>query len=273
MKYDHINPQTITMIANYHTHTWRCNHAKGLEKEYIENAIKSGLKVLGFSDHTPYIYRNNYISKDKMLPSQLEDYVDTILSLRDEYKDDIDIRLGLEVEYYPLLWEDLLHLIEPYPIEYMLLGQHYLDNEFDNPKYCGKETNSLLRLKKYCQQCIEALNTGKFLYFAHPDLINYSGDIDTYIYEMTMLCRYCKENGVPLELNFLGIRKDRKYPNLLFWKIASHEGNKIVYGSDAHSPEHVCSESDIVVANELLYSCDISIDGLMKELPIASFQF
>ena len=42
------------MFANYHTHTARCNHASGTEREYVEAAIKSGLKILGFADHTPY---------------------------------------------------------------------------------------------------------------------------------------------------------------------------------------------------------------------------
>ena len=44
------------MIANYHTHTWRCNHAHGVEKQYIEKAIGQGLQILGFSDHTPYCF-------------------------------------------------------------------------------------------------------------------------------------------------------------------------------------------------------------------------
>ena len=110
------------MIANYHTHTWRCNHAHGVEKQYIEKAIGQGLQILGFSDHTPYCFPNGYIGPDKMLPSQLEDYVDTVLRLRDQYRGDIEIHLGLEAEYYPEIWEGLLKLIEPYPIEYLLLG-------------------------------------------------------------------------------------------------------------------------------------------------------
>lgn len=36
------------MIANYHTHTWRCRHADGTEREYVERAIEGGLKILGF---------------------------------------------------------------------------------------------------------------------------------------------------------------------------------------------------------------------------------
>ena len=82
------------MIANYHTHTWRCMHASGTEREYVEKAIEGGLKILGFSDHTPMPYSGGYVSNVKMRPDQLEDYVDTILKLKDEYKDDIEIHIG-----------------------------------------------------------------------------------------------------------------------------------------------------------------------------------
>ena len=43
------------LIANYHTHTKRCHHACGEDREYVEAAIESGLKILGFSDHTFFI--------------------------------------------------------------------------------------------------------------------------------------------------------------------------------------------------------------------------
>ena len=38
------------MIANYHTHTTRCNHAYGTEREYVENAVSRGLKIFGFAE-------------------------------------------------------------------------------------------------------------------------------------------------------------------------------------------------------------------------------
>ena len=53
------------MIANYHTHTWRCMHASGTEREYVEKAIEGGLKILGFSDHTPMPYSGGYVSNVK----------------------------------------------------------------------------------------------------------------------------------------------------------------------------------------------------------------
>ena len=55
------------MIANYHTHTTRCNHAVGSEREYVEKAIELGFSELGFADHAPMplpegLHPTNYIT-------------------------------------------------------------------------------------------------------------------------------------------------------------------------------------------------------------------
>lgn len=34
--------------ANYHAHTWRCQHAYDTEREYIEAAISMGIEILDF---------------------------------------------------------------------------------------------------------------------------------------------------------------------------------------------------------------------------------
>ena len=88
------------MLANYHSHTPRCNHATGSEKEYIESAIANGFKILGFSDHTPQPYPSSFKSNIRMGMEELENYVDTLVNLREEYKDDITIYIGFEVEYF-----------------------------------------------------------------------------------------------------------------------------------------------------------------------------
>lgn len=228
------------MTANYHTHTWRCHHASGTEREYVESAIRGGLKVLGFSDHAPVPYRG-YVSNVRMLPQQLEDYVTTILSLRDEYRDDIEIRLGLEAEYYPAYFEEQMELFSRFPIEYLLLGQHFIGNEIGEP-YSGEPDDSDERLERYCSQSIEAMETGRYLYFAHPDLIWYTGSRKRYGQVMQRLCRKAKQLGVPLEINLHGLRLNRNYPNPEFWRIAGETGNDVIFGSDAHAPEYVVNE-------------------------------
>jgi histidinol-phosphatase (PHP family) len=253
------------MIANYHTHTRRCRHARGSEKEYVEEAIRGGLKVLGFSDHTPQVYPGGYVCPVKMEPRELEGYVDCVLALKKEYRSDIEIRLGLEAEYLYTLWEPLLDLLSPYPIEYLLLGQHYLGDGMDVP-YCGVPTSRPEDLLAYCAQTREALETGRFLYFAHPDLLPFTGDPALYEREMTKLCLFCRERNIPLEINLLGLREGRNYPGERFWKIAARAGNTVIYGSDAHAPSHVYSERLVQKADRFLERCGIPRDRLRSVL-------
>lgn len=239
------------MIANYHTHTWRCQHASGTEREYVENAIEGGLKILGFSDHTPMPYDGDYVSNVKMRLDQLENYVDTVLRLKEEYKRDIEIHLGLEVEYYPKYFEKLLAITGQYPMEYFLLAQHFPGNEI-HEVFSGEPTDNPECLVRYCRQSREALETGCFTYFAHPDLINFTGDAEIYDFHMRDLCRFAKEKDIPLEINFLGIWDRRHYPNRAFWKIAGEVGNKVIFGADAHQPEKVWNPEALAVAEKIV---------------------
>ncbi|MCR5032475.1 MAG: histidinol-phosphatase [Lachnospiraceae bacterium] len=253
------------MYANYHTHTYRCNHASGSEKEYVERAIEKGLKILGFSDHTPYPFPREYYSRMRMRVEELPDYVRTIEDLRDAYKSDIEIHIGLEVEYYPRHFDDLLRLVEEYPIEYFLLAQHHIHNEYDGNNYCGMPTESVEMLHQYVEQTITAMETGKFLYLAHPDLINFHGDKEIYAEEMRRLCQAAKQHDLPLELNFLGLTENRNYPNPLFWDIAEEEGNDLIYGCDAHLVERVMEDGILEKAEAFLGKRKFR---LLEEMPL-----
>ena len=158
------------MIANYHTHTWRCRHADGTEREYVECAIEGGLKILGFSDHSPYPFPDGYDSGMRMRLDQVEGYVDTVLALKKEYDKDIEIHLGLETEYFPRFWDQLIDFLSDYPFEYFVLGQHSLGNEIEKILYSGHGTTDGSYLKQYVDQCLAGIDTGKYLYLAHPEL-------------------------------------------------------------------------------------------------------
>lgn len=224
------------IYANYHTHTTRCHHATGTERDYVEHAIAAGMKVLGFSDHAPYVFEGDYYSNFRMRPEELESYVGSILALREEYKDQIQILIGLEAEYYPKHFAQFLKLLEPWPIDYLIHGQHALNNEYDGVFSGGPEIDEKW-LCTYVEQVTEGLKTGKFSYLAHPDLIRWQGDDVTYRREMEKLCVTAKELNIPLELNLLGLREGRHYPCDRFYAIAGEVGNEVLIACDAHSPE------------------------------------
>ncbi len=225
-------------MQNFHTHTYRCHHAKGSDREYVEAAIKAGYIEIGFSDHTPYFFPADYYSDFRMKPDETEEYVNSIRALQEEYRDKITIRLGFEVEYYPQLFDKLLKFLKPFNYDYLILGQHFTNNEFDEKSfYSGHKTSSIEVLDTYIQQTLEALKTGEFLYFAHPDLINYTGDKKIYEERMGYFLKELKKLNIPLECNFLGFWDKRNYPNKTFWKLAAKENTPVVIGLDAHQPE------------------------------------
>ena len=239
------------MTANYHTHTARCRHASGTEREYIETGIRNGLKVLGFADHTPQIFPGGYYSNFRMYPDETAGYFSTLRELRDEYSSEIEIKLGLEVEYYPHIFGKLCDFLSEFEPDYFVLGQHFLDNEFDTHDYSGN-VHDKKGLKRYVDQTLEALETGKFSVFAHPDLIHYGGyDID-YETEMSRLCEGAKRLDIPLELNLLGLSEHRHYPRREFWEIAAGVGNQVILGCDAHDPERVAKPDELAKAYEYL---------------------
>jgi histidinol-phosphatase (PHP family) len=226
------------MKANYHTHTFRCNHAYGTEKEYIENAIKEGLKILGFSDHVPMPFKEGYYSRFRMRPELLEDYMTTLLKLKKEYEGQIKILVGFEAEYYPKLFENMLSMLTPYEYDYLILGQHFIGNEEGCP-YSGHETDDENVLKQFVDQCIEGMATGVFTYIAHPDIINYIYDDNVYDENMERLCKAAIKYNMPVELNLLGMEENKCYPRERFFHIASRVGNEVIIGCDAHEPRHI----------------------------------
>ncbi len=236
--------------ANYHTHTIRCRHASGSERDFIETAIGAGMTTLGFSDHCPQCFdseinQSGYYSDFRMRPEQAEDYVTTLLALREEYKDRIEIKIGYETEYYPAFFDAFLAFVGQYPCDYLILGQHFLDNESadgQKKRYSGAKTEDPAYLHDYVDQVCTAMNTGYFTYFAHPELQNFVGGDAVYRAEYSRLIRCAMDNHMPLEINMLGIQGNRHYPNEKFWALVGELGADVVIGCDAHEPASLADE-------------------------------
>lgn len=242
--------------ANYHTHTFRCGHAIGTEREYIENAIKAGLKELGFSDHVPMPFPDGHESDFRMKIADIGNYVSTLKALRDEYSDRIKIFIGYEAEYYPAYFDSMLELITGYDIDYLILGQHFIYNEQSN--YLGNyATSDSKLLSDYVDTVCDGISTGKFSYVAHPDLIRFEGDEDFYLEQMTRLCLAAKKADMPLEMNMMGaVQGWRCYPSKRFFTLAGKLGCDVIIGFDAHEPNVMLGMAENL-CREFLSECNI----------------
>ena len=239
------------MLANYHTHTKRCQHASGEDREYVEAAIRAGFQILGFADHCPWIYEDkSFVSGIRLAPGEVDDYFYSLESLRKEYAKDIKIYIGFETEHCPDMISEQDRLLKDYPLDYMICGQHFLRAEYES-LYTGRPHGSEDFLKAYVDTAIAGMKSGRYLYLAHPDLINFTGEEEVYRRHMLRLCQALKEEDIPVEINVLGLWTGRRYPSGRFLQLAKETGNKAIIGVDAHAPEQLLNAEAVEQAKAL----------------------
>ena len=202
--------------------------------------------MLGFADHAPFPFANGFVSGIRMPLDQLTDYIHSVHALQQRYAGQLEIRLGLESEYFPRYHDHLLRMREQ-GIGYYILGQHYADSEEDNP-YIGFECQTDEGVLRYAQSAVAAMRTGLFCYIAHPDLFMRHRTDDQFNHACEeaadMLCQCAKEQHMPIEYNLLGLNSQmeghtRGYPSAPFWEYARKWQNDVILGVDAHDPEHL----------------------------------
>lgn len=263
-----------SILANYHTHTYRCQHASGEDREYVEMALQKGYQVLGFSDHSPWPFSSGYNSHIRMHPEQLDDYIGCVRSLQRLYDGQIRIHLGLEAEYFPE-YRDWLLAMRDRGISYFILGQHYADSEEYTP-YTGKECVTDEGVLRYAESTVRAIRTGLYAYLAHPDLFmrhRTDEQFNKACEEATdMVCQACLEMHLPIEYNLIGLRyqleeRSRGYPSSPFWERARRFGNEVILGVDAHAPSHLDGAEIRSLALERLHALGYTV---IDRLPMDS---
>lgn len=256
------------MTYNYHTHTARCGHATGTEEEYILRAIEGGITHMGFSDHLPYVFPDGFRSHYRVPMEQAEEYMSTLRALREKYKGQIDLKIGFEMEYYPSYFPEMLNVARSLGGEYLILGQHFSADEHPNGFYVALPTDDISLLEGYVTNVLTAMNTGLFSYIAHPDIFNFTGSEAVYEPHMRRLCVAARENKIPLEINFLGIRSRRNYPHESFWAIAGEEDAPVTFGCDSHDVRSAYDPESLEQAMELVDKYHLNYIGRPKLIPI-----
>ena len=256
------------MIYNYHTHTTRCHHAVDADEEYIQAAIEAGIKYLGFSDHAPVVFAGGSGFHYHMDTEDGEEYVKTIKKLAEKYRGQIQIKVGFEMEYYPSCFDEMLKLVRSFGAEYLILGQHFIGDEWPEGIGSRRYTEDTGLLKEYVDNVIKAIKCGVFTYVAHPDTINFGGDEETYRREMTRLCQAAKEHNVPLEINLHGIKNDRFYPSDRFFAIAGEVGAPVTFGMDAHDASALLDKEQVRKAAEMVKRHRLNYIGMPRLINI-----
>jgi histidinol-phosphatase (PHP family) len=231
---------------NYHTHTARCGHASGDDEQYVKAAIAAGYETLGFSDHAPF--PGVVHPGDRMRMDELNTYIASVTDLKRDYAGIIDIKLGLEFEYFPEMEYYYRHLRTI--TDYLIVGQH--NRMLDRMEYNHwADDDDVL----YCAgQIIAAVENGFADIIAHPDCFmlgrrSWSAACEE---AARKICDVSIRYNVPLELNTNGMRFGKQhydigyfypYPFRPFWEIIAETQAPVIFGVDAHRPM-VLTESE-----------------------------
>jgi histidinol-phosphatase (PHP family) len=220
--------------------------------DYCEYAVKYGLIELGISDHTAL--PDNRWDFMRMNLLELNDYSQKISMAQVEY-DEIKLYKGMECDYhsdYMSFYEDTL--LGDYRFDYLIGSVHWFPHNGDWISINDGPTTAS-ELSSYINHLIQAINTGKFLFIAHPDMFYQSYRIwdENCASACKDLFAAALDYNVPLEINGLGFRKPkifdgqeyrRPFPSDNFWELASEFGITVICNSDAHRPEDLIANID-----------------------------
>jgi len=224
-----------------HNHTTLCNHATGTTEEYIQRAIELKIDVFGFSEHAPM----NFDEKYRLKLKDKELYENDILSLKEKYKNDIEILLGYEVDY--LKGDYILPEVINSKVDYLIGSVHFINDGwgFDNPEFIGQYKNKDINTiwEDYFEAITNMIKCGKFDIVGHLDLIKVfkflpTKDIKT-IAHTTL--KEIKKSNMVVEINSAGYRKPigEQYPSKELLELCYELNIPITFSSDAHSIDQV----------------------------------
>lgn len=260
----------------YHSHTERCGHAVGKDEEFVLDAIKQGVKILCFTDHTPI--PNCHQPRVRMEMDAIDDYVTSINYLKNKYKNQIEIHVALEAENFPGHNDYLKDLLKK-GIEYIIVGQHQVMIDGKTVWLLNDEFSKERIINTYVNSIIDALESGLTKYIAHPDLlISNLGEFTPEIEKGLRKVIECAiKHDAYLEVNCHGLyylgEDEFTYPCKQFWNIVKKDypDAKITLGLDIHNRDeydnNIWAPKALKIAKDIGLKLTSRID-IDKELKI-----
>ena len=238
---------------DYHMHTPLCGHAVGEPFEYVERAVKVGLKEIGFSDHAPFVHMVD--PRVTMSREQLPLYYRMIEDVRERYKNKIKIKVAIEADFIPGYESKTKEILDDYPYDYVIGSVHFIkDWGFDDPaqreRWNQRDVDSVYH--DYYDLLRRSAASKMYDIMAHVDLVKKFGNraSEDMTEEVRQTAKVFKESGVAVEINTSGLRKPvgEMYP--VFWnlEIYAEAGVPLTFGSDAHDPGDVGKDFEAAVA-------------------------
>lgn len=246
--------------ANFHTHTTFCDGLSPAE-DTVRAALLKNFRRLGFSGHS-HVPAPDMIGMTQTATAQ---YVQEILRLKEKYRGQIDIFLGLELDSYGQ------KLFEP---EYIIGSVHYvkkdgllysIDHNAENFAKMLQAFGSIDALAHtYYSDTVQMAKSMRPDIIGHIDLIAKFNEASAFFDEAAPVYAACARDAILkikpycglFELNTGAIARGCRtapYPAKPLLQFLCENGLDIIVNSDAHTAQAV--DCWFTEAEELLKAC------------------
>ncbi|MBM3998365.1 MAG: histidinol-phosphatase HisJ family protein [Planctomycetes bacterium] len=242
------------LLYETHSHTPLCRHAVGEPGDYAEFALRRGLRGVIVTCHNPM--PDGFSSSVRMALDEFDAYVAMVERARAEWAGRVDIRLGIEADFFEGYEAFVERQLDAAPFEYVIGSVHPQIGEYRKRYW---DDDPVRYQTAYFTRLADAAEAGLFDCLSHPDIIKNetagAWEPDRIMDAIGAALDRIARTGIAMELNTSGANKTipemNPFPAML--RAMRSRGVPVVVGSDAHVPERTGDRFE--TALELLRSC------------------
>ncbi len=245
-------------LYNFHSHSQHCDGKEQME-DYVKAALKKNFKALGFSSHSPLPFPNEW----SLTPESFKQYITDARYLIEKYKNQIDLYLGLEIDYIPGHSEDFAAFVKETPLDYNIGSVHLVRHEesgkiwfIDGPlEGYTNGVNEIFNgdyrqaVTAFYRQSIQMINTQKPDIIGHLDKVKmhnkqrwFSTGESWYIDLIDQTLEAAANHGCIVEINTRGLytgKTDEYFPSPDVLHKCYELNIPVMVNTDAHHPEQL----------------------------------
>lgn len=248
-------------MINYNLHQ-HSHFSDGKEQpiKYIEKALELGFSAIGFSEHSPLPFQNNFSLKEE----KVDEYIQTVEDLKKEFAGRLNIYRALEMDFIPGISEDFNFWRKRVQADYLIGSIHLVKPEnsdeiwfTDGPDYRTYDDglnqlfggNIKQAVTAFYEQTNQMIISQQFEILGHFDKIKmhnrnrfFTEEESWYKKLVNETLGLAKQKNLIVEVNTRGLYKKRSgslFPDNYALQRVKELNIPIIISSDAHLPEEL----------------------------------
>lgn len=247
-------------LSNYHSHCTFCD-GRSIPEDFIKFAIRNGFRAYGFSSHSPLPFETSW----NMTKGDMPEYLQEIERLKKKYSDQLEIYVGLEIDYIDDTYNASIPYFRELPLDYRIGSIHYLpiseelveknmvciDGSFREYAHSVEryfEGDVRLLVKRFFDSTAKMVEAGGIDIVGHIDKIYMNGQkyegfdwtADWYRKPFEECLDLVREKEIMIEINSKNWSKKKElYPRAEYLTRIREMNIPVMVNSDCHYPDLV----------------------------------